>query len=346
MGLFNFKKKEEIKEEKPKAYLVKSEVLEKDLIENGLKLLKQNNLALDATEENIQVEFAYTIKIEGRGGEALFRIKKDDKAYVIALENDKLGIVGVKEENFGVVTDEQFYSSIAAKLNFWKPIDMTTYSNNPAERKNKNEEYIKSQGIACNEHLGTVESSTDVKLKSIDEICMRAIVSYIVIQIACDINNGKYEESIKYFKPALDKYDGYKYLNQKEKRVVDGTYTMQDAIDLDWEYETLWSLLYALSLVNDIKNGGDICDCNYVIGLFCKFPALEEFKSRCKLRNIEEILDTLDLYYRYHWACVEKQINSETKIGNLNPSVVVERRRGLEWLISEEQDWYNISLDT
>lgn len=54
----------------------------------------------------------------------------------------------------------------------------------------------------------------------------------------------------------------------------------------------------------------------------------------------------LDLYFRYDWACVEKRVKPETSIGNLNSSVVTERRRGLEWLISEEQDWYDISLDT
>ena len=61
--------------------------------------------------------------------------------------------------------------------------------------------------------------------------------------------------------------------------------------------------------------------------------------------GVVQALDMLDLYYRYHWACVEKRIKPETSIGNLNPSVVVERRE-LEWLISETQDWYDISLDT
>lgn len=48
----------------------------------------------------------------------------------------------------------------------------------------------------------------------------------------------------------------------------------------------------------------------------------------------------------YHWACVEKQVRPETSIGKLNPEVVLERRRGLWWLISEEQDWNAVSLDT
>ena len=54
----------------------------------------------------------------------------------------------------------------------------------------------------------------------------------------------------------------------------------------------------------------------------------------------------LDLYYRYSWACRENKIDSITRIGKLNPDVVIERRRGLEWLISKETDWFNISLDT
>ena len=53
-----------------------------------------------------------------------------------------------------------------------------------------------------------------------------------------------------------------------------------------------------------------------------------------------------DLYYRYHWACVEKSINPQTNIGDLNPEVVLERRKGLEWLISTKDDWNEISLDT
>ncbi|MGN1107293.1 MAG: DUF4272 domain-containing protein, partial [Huintestinicola sp.] len=72
----------------------------------------------------------------------------------------------------------------------------------------------------------------------------------------------------------------------------------------------------------------------------------EEFKSKCNPRDINEILDVLDLYYRYHWACVNKQIDPNTPINGLDPAVVTERRRGLEWLINDEDDWNEISLDT
>lgn len=214
------------------------------------------------------------------------------------------------------------------------------------ERRIKNNNFIKQQGIACYENLPLVEASSDVKMKSLDEICNRAFTCFISVQVACDINNGNYEESIEYFEPILKKLDLEQYLNEKEKRIMEGTYSTQDAIDIDWEYEDLWSLFYAVGLVEDITDGGNICDCDFVIKTMTSCKDVEEFKNKCKLRDIEEILDMLDLYYRYDWACTEKRINPETNIANLNPSTVVERRRGLEWLISNEDDWYHISLDT
>lgn len=144
----------------------------------------------------------------------------------------------------------------------------------------------------------------------------------------------------------LKKYEVSDYLNSKEKKLFDGTYTQQDAIDIDWEYEAYWSLVWALGLIDDISDGGNICDCGQAIRLVNESDSYKDFKDKCKLRNIEEILDMLDLYFRYHWACVEKRLRPETPIAGLNPSVVAERRRGLEWLISDKDDWFDISLDT
>ena len=136
-------------------------------------------------------------------------------------------------------------------------------------------------------------------------------------------------------------------LNSKEKKIFDGTYTEQDVLDVTWEYECYWSLIWALGLIGDESlDASKTCDCETAITLVSKSKDFEDFKSKCKLRNPLEILDMLDLFYRYHWACVEKRIKPNINISNLNPEVVYERRRGLEWLFSEEKDWNNISLDT
>lgn len=214
------------------------------------------------------------------------------------------------------------------------------------ERREKSNNIIKSMGIACLEELPVLEDSSQVEIKSINDICKRAIACLFSVQVACDIANNNYEESVNYFKPLLEKYEVSNELNSVEKRIFDGSYSKQDAINIDWEYETYWALVWALGLIDNISDASNICDCKKAIDLVAGKQSFDDFKKECKLRDVEEILDMLDLFYRYHWATTEKRINPKTPIGNLNPSVVVERRRGLEWLISNEKDWYNISLDT
>lgn len=201
------------------------------------------------------------------------------------------------------------------------------------------------QNIVCLEELQTIKSSNLVKLKSLDEICKKALASFFIIQLVCDIQNGKCEDSVEKFSKLLKKFNVLDYLNIKEKKILEGTYDKQDLIDIDWEYETYWTLIWALNFVEDISDASDICDCNYAIKIVEECNSYEDFKNKCKLRDVNEILDMVDLYYRYYWACKEKIVNPETSIGRLNSDVVVERRRGLEWIISDTKDWYNISLD-
>jgi len=219
----------------------------------------------------------------------------------------------------------------------------------PEERRAKNNQYIKKMGIACLDNLPTIEASSDVKLKDLDTICKRAIACLLTIQLAFDVENQEnYEESRTLFSNLLKEYKVEKDLLEKEKKIFDNDFNKQDVIDIVWTYEAYWAIVWALGLVDNkgMKIPNNICNCKKAITLVGDCQTYEEFKNKTKIRNIEEILDMLDLYYRYHWACEENRINPETNIGNLNPEVVWERRRGLEWLISNLTDWNDISLDT
>lgn len=217
----------------------------------------------------------------------------------------------------------------------------------PEERRSKNNKYIKRLGIACFDDLPTIESSSDVKLRDIDTICKRALACLFSIQLAIDIEqDAEYYESKDFILEILKKYGVEDGLSEKEKKLFDKTYSEQDVMDIVWNYEAYWALVWSLGLVNDMKLPTDTCDCERAIKLVTNCGNFDEFKSRCRLRNIEDILDMLDLYYRYHWACVENSVNPDASIGMLDPEVVPERRKGLEWLISDEDDWDEISLDT
>lgn len=217
----------------------------------------------------------------------------------------------------------------------------------PEDRREKSNVKIKGMGIACMEMLPLRESSKEARLKSLDEICNRAIACLLAIQLAEDVHNERgCEESMELFLDLLEKYEASEYLLEKEKRLFDGTYTKQDAIDVCWTYEAYWSLVWTLGLVEDISYPNTICDVVRAIKLVSDTDGKEAFKAQCRLRGIEEILDMLDLHYRYHWVRVEKRLRPATEIKDLNPEIVIERRRRLEWLISEENDWFDIPMNT
>ena len=219
----------------------------------------------------------------------------------------------------------------------------------PEVRRSKSNDYIKELGIACYDNLPVIESSSNAKLKDLDTICKRAIASLLSIQVACDIEqNNNYEESKTVMSKLLKVFNVESELLKSEKKLFNNNYTEKDIKNVIWTYECYWSLIWALGLIdtNEMIMPNDICDCQKAITIVGDCKNYEDFKRKTKLRNIEEILDMLDLYYRYHWACVEKKLKPETNIGTLDPEVVWERRRGLEWLISNIDDWNEISLDT
>ena len=215
------------------------------------------------------------------------------------------------------------------------------------ERREESNKKIEKLGITCFRDLPIIEESKDVKLKNVDEGCKRAIASLLSIQLACDIIEGNnYEESRDYFLTFLRQFDVEDKLLPLEKKLFDGSYTMSDAVNVSWTYECYWALCWALGLINKMGYPKDVCNTKIAISFVSICNSYDDFKKKVKLRDVEEILDMLDLYYRYHWATVENSMTGVTEIKGLNIEVVSERRRGLEWLIKTEKDWFNISLDT
>lgn len=244
------------------------------------------------------------------------------------------------------VTDEEEYRmGLLDKMKkLWGQQEATDVPSDP--RRIRTHKKMEELGIAICPWLPLLENSDEVSLKGVDEVCHRAIASLLVIQIACDIGKDDEEESVKLFSQLLEKFGVRDNLNATEQKLLDGTYSEQDVTKVAWTYEAYWSLVWALGLIDDIMDASVICDCKVAIDLVNNCETYDEFKGKCKIRDIEEILDMLDIYYNYDWACTEQRIRPKTKIGKLNPDVVSERRRGLEWLISEEDDWFVISLDT
>lgn len=112
------------------------------------------------------------------------------------------------------------------------------------------------------------------------------------------------------------------------------------------QQECLYSLGWALGLCNEIR-----LDQYVPIDLALKFPDIrksemaDKIDPDVKIRSVREILEMLDLYYCIDWAIKNELIISKRSPGKLPYIVIRERRKALEWIVSDN-DWDDVSLDT
>lgn len=119
----------------------------------------------------------------------------------------------------------------------------------------------------------------------------------------------------------------------------------QDRINLHWYLESLWALMWAGSLVHALPFDEHVPD-----SMVTLVPNLQKNEDGSRfgaftMRSHDEIFRTLDLYFRLHWYARNGALTG-TPTPPVNLSVVVERRKALEWLLDLEHDWDHVNLDT
>lgn len=306
----------------------------------AVKLLLDNKIITEEERAHIKATYGYVFtKADGMVEALLYLTTENQNKYYFAVQKEKLLRININEDLFNQTVMNMRNLHECLKSN---EIEETSIQKG---RRQVNNDILIQKNISLNPNLACLYKDEQVKIKSLDEICRRAIASLIVIQVACDINAGKYEESKEFFIPLLKRYDVSECLNSKEKRIMDGTYSKQDVVDIDWAYEAYWALVWFLGLTDEMADASKLCDCSKAMDFVISSKAFEDFKSKCNPRSVKELLDMEDLYYRYNWAINEKRVNPNANIGNINPSNVIERRRALEWLLSNKEDWYEISLN-
>jgi hypothetical protein len=112
------------------------------------------------------------------------------------------------------------------------------------------------------------------------------------------------------------------------------------------QIEGMWGLAWALGLVPQL-DFGKACDDAFASLL----PNLKQgetsmsLRQRSELRTSEEVVGACDLAYCLHWAIRHAQVAKGTVPGRVQAYVIEERRRALEWLLSDEE-WDEVTLDT
>ncbi len=213
------------------------------------------------------------------------------------------------------------------------------YTEEQITRKTQSEVFLAQHEVKVNSNLPCLPAVSETSLRSTSAIVDRA---YALLIIAV---KGEGIEQEHLVRTVADKQ--ITSFSPKESQIYEAaTLDDQDRAYAVWRYESLYVLLWALGMMEDLKYPNDICDVKAVVGKIFQ-PSRADFEAAVQLRGTAEILAELDKTYRMNWACVDARIKQQEASGNLNSSVVYERHYALNWLTQyQNQAWDDVQTNT
>jgi uncharacterized protein DUF4272 len=112
------------------------------------------------------------------------------------------------------------------------------------------------------------------------------------------------------------------------------------------QVEGLNAFAWLLGFVKNMEFN-QVCE-NNLISLFPDIKnksSSSKFRSKAKLISLNKAIEACDLAYCLHWALTEAELSNRRLPGDIEPHVIIERRRALEWVLCCD-DWDELSLDT
>ncbi len=210
-----------------------------------------------------------------------------------------------------------------------------------AERKARSEEICRCEGIPVNPNLPVVESEENVTLRTVEETAWRAMCLCVV---ALKGEGMPHDKILK----VIDDYELKPHFSPLEIQFVFSEEIDQtERISFCWRYESYCVLLWALGWIDSLSFPAKICDLEIAIPILRDCGSSQNFIKGSSLRGISEILDQLDLTYRYDWACVEARLKGLSDPQPEQRSIIYERHYALNWLVKYfDQEWDDVTCDT
>lgn len=194
---------------------------------------------------------------------------------------------------------------------------------------------LRDLGAGINPGLPPIEQAPEVQPRTARDVAGRACaLGYIT-----GLGFGADRETLADY---LSRYRLNEWVTSRERGILGANaISEQDRIDCTWLPEAIQALGWALGLVALDPNNH--CDDT----LASKFPIRSDpadFIAAAELRPPEELQAEVDFHYRLHWWVRDCELN-DTESGFVT-SIVMERRRALDWVYGVCADWDEISLDT
>lgn len=215
---------------------------------------------------------------------------------------------------------------------------MSTSEQDGLARKQRSEAILAAEGVPMLTSLPLFGIVTDARLRSREETANRVIALLVAAVYGESVERDLLKQLTKQWKPDFTPKER-KFTSNKRP-------TEHERLQFTWRYEGIWVLLWSLGFVEDVGRPDRIVDVPALAGLMRDLGP-KDFRAKAKLRDIGQILDLLDLTFRYDWACVDARINNREAPAGLDAGVVMERHYALNWLTCfDDADWDDVSTPT
>lgn len=223
-------------------------------------------------------------------------------------------------------------------------------SENDIQRYRKSVSVLTVQGLHCMENMKAALQESEASFRTTEEIACRAIALFAVgVFSECLLSDGYTLEDAKAQVTTLDEqFDVSSYFTRAEVEYMEASKTKFDrqaSIQFIWKYECSALLMWSIGLLQELSAIAEqSCNVSKLSETIRGYESVSQMISEAKLRPAEQLLQMQDLMMRYHWVCLECQVAGKPMPDVVNPGVVVERHRALNWLVTQffGDDWDDI----
>ena len=206
-------------------------------------------------------------------------------------------------------------------------------------RKRRSIKRLQGEGVPVLEWLPVIEDSTEVKPPSADAAARRFCA---LVLVAIKGVSGDQALATRLRAAFGDRAD---FSPSEIEFMADAAASDLDRVEYSWAFEAALPIAWALGRIPQMDRPERLVDPATLIDLIEPDDG-KAFVANARMRPQAEILDAADLIYRYHWAVREAGLNKRPAPARLDGEVVMERHRGLNWLIGYEAEWDEVTTDT
>lgn len=207
-------------------------------------------------------------------------------------------------------------------------------------RKNRSEAWLKAQGVPICDWLPPA-CEDDCEIRSREAIVDRILgihTAFVKAHVILQLEGARED-----MERAYSAIGGMDHLSPMEREFIeDPKPEQQELYEYHWRIECMYVLWWALNPEEKLLPPDETCDLETMTGQ-CQEGKLPRDGA---LRDLAEIRDAFDMYYRLHWAVIDALVNQAVIPEWLEPGIAVQRRRALSWLCELVNDWDDVDMST